>query len=85
MTNVNTEFEFAITEETSDSPERVIGQVVDYNLAILFVGGINYTDRLIDNYEEIIRLTGKRDVNPGDVCYVSENGRWVIFRIHTLE
>lgn len=85
MTNANMEFEYVITEETDKSPERVICGMVEYSLTELFINNIGIiADRLIDNPEEIITLTGK-DVNPGDVACISKDGGWTIFRIHTVE
>lgn len=85
MTNANMEFEYVVTEETNNSPERVICGMIDYSLTEFFINNVGIiADRLIADPKEIVTLTGKQ-VNLGDVACISEDGKWTIFRIHTIE
>lgn len=70
----NSNMNYEITLETSTSPARVIAQVEDYAMGVIF------REALIEDFEQI---KSKR-LEPDAACIKTESG-WAIYRIRVID
>lgn len=73
--NTNTSMNYEITEETETTPARVIAQVKEYAIGVLFI------ESLTQDYNR--DWEAEENLEPDARCITTEKGS-VIYRINTL-